>query len=122
MPKPSRRPKRKRPIEEIPSSVSLEVISLVRQGGRITKKRIIEKTEFDPRASPIIFPDDDVLPAPNFEADPLTPKEMLRDNESEGLVQDAASCSVSVSFIQAPRHHTLTALPGQIGGVDSTSP
>lgn len=88
--------KRKRPPEERASSVSLEVISLVRTtGGRYTKKRIVEKTDFDPRASPITFPDDDVLPAPAPQADPST----FTDNASEEPSPSTTSRSVSVSFL-----------------------
>ena len=60
MRQPSRASKRKRPPEEMPSSISLEVISVIRRGGRITKKRVIKKKDFDPRASPIIFSDDHI--------------------------------------------------------------
>ena len=93
MPK-SRSNKRKRPPEERPSSISLEVISLVQRGNRFVKKRVIEKTDFDPRAPPITFPDDDVLPAAAPPADPSS----FADASSE-TSPNATSRSVSVRFL-----------------------
>ena len=87
--------KRKRPLEEIPSSISLEVISIVRQDGCRIKKRIVEKTDFDPRASPMNFSDDKIIPVPDLQVDPLLP----RDDTSEELPNNITSRSVSVSFL-----------------------
>jgi len=114
MPQPSRSKagKRKRPPEHVPSSLSLEVVSLVRIGssrGRATKKRVIEKMEFDHPSSPITFPDDDnddSPPAPSSQVDP--PDSV--DDDPAGLASDVASHSVSVSVLCA-RHltrHPLT--------------
>ena len=54
--------KRKRAPELFPSSATLEVISVVRQGGTVVKKRIVETTNIDPRIPPPSFPDDDFIP------------------------------------------------------------
>jgi hypothetical protein len=87
--------KRKRSPEEIPTPQTLEVISFVRRGDKVVKKRVIEKMDVDPTTSPILFPDDDVLPAPSSQVDPSAPS----DDADEGPFSDAASQSVSVSPI-----------------------
>lgn len=104
MRQPSLAKKRKRPLEEVPSSLSLEVVSLVRRGGHVTKKRVIEKRDFDPRASPVIFPNDDILPTPSSQARPTAPTPRSRAVPSNPVVDtskepspDAISRSVSVS-------------------------
>ena len=91
----SRSSKRKRPPEERPSSISLEVISFVQQDGRFIKKRVVEKTDFDPRAPPLTFPDDDVLPAAAPPADPSS----FADTSSE-TSPHTTSRSVSVRFLR----------------------
>lgn len=100
--------KRKRPLEEVPSSLSLEVISLVRRGGRVTKKRVIEKRDFDPRASPVIFPNDEILPTPSSQARHAAPTPHSRavpstpvGGTSKEPLPDATSRSVSVSCFLA---------------------
>ena len=105
MPQPSRprTGKRKKPPEEVPSSLSLEVVSLVRVGssrGRATKKRIVEKFDFDPPSSPITFPDyddDNTPPAPGSQVDPLN----STDDESVKHISNAASHSVSVGMLRS---------------------
>ena len=43
----------------MPSSATLEVISIVRNGSRAVKKRIVETTSVDPRIPPLpSFPGD----------------------------------------------------------------
>ena len=86
--------KRKTPPEEVPSSQTLEVISFVRRGDTVSKKRTIEKVDFDPMASPIIFPNDDVLPAPGLQAGPS----VSAGGAPEEPSSEAASCSVSVAL------------------------
>ena len=111
MPQPSRSKtgKRKRPPEQAPSSLSLEVISIVRVGsgrGRATKKRIIETIDFDRPSSPITFPDnddDDTPPAPDS---PVDPSDSVGGESAE--LADATSRSVSVSVF-CVRH--VTRLP-----------
>ena len=93
MPRPPGRPKKL--LGEVPSSQSFEFVSHVRRGGKVVKKRTIEKTDFDPQASPIIFPDDDVLPALCSQVDPPDPA----SDASEGPSSDAASRSVSVKYV-----------------------
>ena len=96
MPRPSARgSKRKKPLEEIPSSQSLEFVSHIQRGDRVVKKRTIEKTNFDPPTSPITFPNDDVLPAPGLQVDPSK----SASNAFEGPSSDAASRSVSVKSV-----------------------
>jgi len=110
MPRQPRTSKRKRPPEEVPSSISLEVISLVQKGGRITKKRVFEKTGFDPRASPLTFPDGAVLPAPftfpNDDALPTPSSQVDSSTPVDGVFKepspDATSRSVSVRFFCLP--------------------
>jgi len=96
--------KRKRPPEHLPSPLSLEVVSLVRVGssrGRATKKRVVEKMDFDPPSSPITFPGDDdnnnTPPEPGSQADPSNSV----DNESVEQSCEAVSHSVSVSVLHA---------------------
>lgn len=129
MPRTPRGPKRKRPPEELASSASLEVITIVRTGNRTNKKRIVEGTKFDPCPPPSVFnfdavpdlstlPDLNTFPAPSSDADPPQPP----DNPSaskEGSSR-ATSRSVSVSCCHVTHRHLLT-LPGPAGGVDPTS-
>jgi len=124
MPQPPRRGnKRKRPPEELPSSVSLEVVSLHRQGGRIVKKRVVEKME---RPPPITLPNA-VLPALGLQAGPSIPADNILDepfptDNTRKASPEATSRSVSVSFFPVPRHHHLfTFLADQSARVDSVS-
>ena len=82
----SRSTKRKRiRPEEMPSSASREVVSLIRDGGRVTKKRIIEGTDFDPRIS--IFSPDEEKALPIL-GSPLDPSEF---SEKQGTSKEGAS-------------------------------
>ena len=90
---PARGGKRKRPPEERPSPQTLEVISFIRRGEEVVKKRTIEKRDFDPMAPSIVFPDDDVLPTPSSQTDP-SPADDAAEESSSGY----ASRSVSVSL------------------------
>jgi len=95
--------KRRRPPEHLPSPLSLEVVSIVRVGssrGRATKKRVVEKMDFDPPTSPITFPgddDDDTPPEPGSQAGPSNSV----DNESVEQSPEAVSHSVSVGVLHA---------------------
>ena len=62
MPRQPSRPRKRKAPEDIPSSATQEVISVVRKGNHIIKKRIVEGTVADPRASHLSFPDDAVRP------------------------------------------------------------
>ena len=102
---PQRSNKHKRPPLELPSSLSLEVISLVRRGGsHPTKKQVVEKLDLEPPVSPITFPDDDVLPAPSPPEDPSD----HTDDVSAEPSSDTMSRSVSVSVFCV---HRITHLP-----------
>ena len=95
---PSRASKCKRPPEDISSSVSLEVVSLIQHSGCVTKKWIIMKMDFDPQALPIAFPNDKVLPispTPGLQEDPF----MLADNAFKEPPPDATSCLTLVNFL-----------------------
>lgn len=104
MPQPSRSKKRKRVPEEFPSSATLEVIAVVRRNGLVTKKRTIEKTDFDPRASSAYFPDnDDTLPSLGSQAVPQSDSDVSFDSP-----HIFPSRSVSVGVPRLPRHHPFT--------------
>lgn len=99
-PRPGKR--RKPPVEEMPSALSVEVISLIQRGGRTTKKRIVEGMVFDSLAP--LF-DDDVLPASGSQSNPSTLADNAlerpstpTDDASEEPSPEAPSHSVSVSF------------------------
>ena len=94
MPRQPQGSKRKRPPEEMPSSQTLEFVSHVRRGNRVVKQRTVEKMEFQAVDSFVVFPDDDVLPAPSLQSDPSNPA----DGTSADTSSDAASRSVSVSL------------------------
>ena len=99
MPRQPPRRGRKRAPEEVPSSATREVIAIIREGPRITKKRLVEESTIDPRASPFSFPDDDTLNALASEMDSFEPS-----NEKGGSEQpfpNITSRSVSVSAICA---------------------
>ena len=90
------------------SSQTFEFISCVRCGDKVVKKRTVEKTDFDPACSPIIFPDDDVLPSPGSQEDPSEPViKTIKDPSS-----DAASRSVSVNPV-SPCHVISRSYPSQ---------
>ena len=92
---PPRGSKRKRlEVEEMPSPQTLEFISHVRRGDKVVKKRTLEKVGFDPVSSPVVFPDDDVLPAPGSQVERPEPA----GDASDGPSSDAGSRSVSVNL------------------------
>jgi len=93
-----RRGKRKRPPEQVPSSSSLEVFSSVRRGGRATKKRAVEKLDYE-LPSPVAPPDDNVLLDHSSQPDPST---------SVDITDIATSRSVSVSVVFVLPRHLLT--------------
>lgn len=98
--------KRKRPPAEFPSSISLEVISVVRTGNRFSKKRVVEATKFNPRASPIPLFEDD-LRASTSQADSSPPLDGS-DAPNEHYIRNASrSVSVSVSL----PHHVVNHRP-----------
>ena len=61
--------KRKKPLDEMPSSQTLEFVSHVRRGDRVVKKRTIEKMNVELDNPPIVFPNDNVSPAPYSQVD-----------------------------------------------------
>ena len=91
---PSQGTKRKKPLDEMPSSQTLEFVFHVRRGGNVIKKRTIEKMNADLGTPPIVFPDDDVLPAPYSQVDPPEPT----DDASGGPSAETTSRSGSVSL------------------------
>ena len=106
MPRHSRAKWKKAP-EEMPSSATREVISIARKGGRITKKRIIEATAVDPRASPLPSPDDTPTSQVDY-SQSLRPRAgrarpSNKQDMSKELSPSGKSCSVSVSAIHV-RH------------------
>ena len=94
---PPRTKKRKRPPEEIASPASLEVIAVVRQGGRVTKKRTIEKTKFDPRVSPSLPNDIETLSSPTLQT-PLEPSDKSKPSGESSTGAQSRSVSVSASY------------------------
>ena len=94
---PPRTKKRKRPPEEIASPASLEVIAVVRQGGRITKKQTIEKTKFDPRVSPSLPNDIETLSSPTLQT-PLEPSDKSKPSGESSTGAQSRSVSVSASY------------------------
>jgi hypothetical protein len=98
--------KRKRPPEEIASSASLEVIAVDNRGGRLTKKRTIEKTKFELRVSPSLPDNVETLSSPVSRVDLEPPGE---PDAPKGSPTSAPSRSVSVSTSHA--RHVIACLP-----------
>ena len=73
----------------MPSSATREVIAIVREGPRITKKQLVKESTIDPRASPFSFPDDDTLDALASEMDSFKPS-----NEKGGSEQPLSKIQV----------------------------
>ena len=94
--------------EQIASSATLEVISTKKEGGRAAKKRILEATESDPRASPLPSPIGDSL---HSQFDPSQPS----DKKNKPNVSRSVSVSVSGSASSSLSH----LFAGQSTGVDS---
>ena len=94
MPQP-RRPKRPHPPDVYPSPVSVEYVSFAREGnGRVTKKRVVEKTKFDTRP---LFDIDSLFP-PAHPDPPLTDVDMEPTGDpSTDPKGDSARRAVSVS-------------------------
>ena len=91
----------------MPSSQTFESI-YVRREDKVIKKRIVEKTKSDSASSPIVFPDDDVLPALGSQAGPSEPAA----DTFEGPSSDAASRSISVNPV-SPCHIIFHSYPSQ---------
>ena len=106
----------------MPSSATLEVFSLARDGARRTK-RTIQATDFDPRLS-IFSPDDEnTLPILASQADPSqsSGRQDTPTGASNGLSTSNPSRSVSVSLPHV-RHviSPFTPLPGANPGMAPT--
>jgi hypothetical protein len=111
-PPTTRKGKRKRLPEQVPSAMSLEVISLVRQGDHVSKKRIIEATPFDLRASPTSFPAGDIhfTSSSHPSASGSHPSESFEEPDVfEQLFTDPTGRSVSVSDLN--HCHVITRSP-----------
>ena len=109
MRQPSRSTKRKRfQPEDLPSSATREVFSIVRKGGRVTQKRIIEGTDFDPRTSTFSLDDGGVLPILVAQADPSEPSGKHYTSKEPPLGNPSRSVSVSLSCVQHVITHSST--------------
>ena len=95
MRQPRRSQKRKRPPEDMPSSATVEIITVMRDGNRLKKKRIVEKAEFDPTSVPFSLPDVDGFSTPLFQEEPSQPP----DDNSNETTPAVASRSVSVRIL-----------------------
>lgn len=106
---------RKRPPDEMPSSATREHITVIREGGRIIKKRIIEATEVDPRTPPIPSPDDTL----DLGVDPLQPSNEpgTFKKSPSGNVSRSVSVSATRVFATSSFAHPLL---DQNRGVDQT--
>ena len=105
-PPPPQKRGRKKAHAEMASSVTQEVIAVVRKGSHITKKRVIEKIDIKSRASPFSLPDDDLLDALSSQMEPS--QSSNKQNTSKQLPSGGASCSVSVSVSPClPRQHSF---------------
>ena len=110
---PPRRPLKRAPPQDVyPSSMSVEFVSFTQdRNGRVTKKRVIEKTKSDTRP---IFDIDHSFPPAN--ADPLQvdidgPAELQADSSVDPK-QDPVKRVVSVSLlfschVRAPHSHAM---------------
>ena len=113
-PSTRRPPKRRLPPEEYPSSMSVEYISVTRQGGRINKKRVIE-TKADMRPFDTDPEDDNSCPPANADT-PQVPQAVPKSSAQQKVKSKASakpnanppSRAVSVSRLFLPRHHQLT--------------
>ena len=96
----------------MPSSATLEVISIVRKGGRIVKKRIVESAGVDPRIPPPSFPDDTLSP----QVDHLQPlNEQASKQETTGepsLNNPSRSGTVSAAYITSATSTPVHLPPG----------
>lgn len=118
MPRQPRGSKRKRPPEEMPSSHTLEFSSHIRRGDSVVRKRTVEKMDFHAVDSLIVFPDDDVLPAPGSQSDPSTLADDIPGDASSDIASSSVSVSSSFTCHVIPAH----ASRGQDTGVDAVSP
>ena len=84
------RSSRKRPFEEFPSHASVEIVTLSRDDGRISKKRVIEKALFDP-------------PAPSVASDVPELNDLAGENSSPMEDPKYRSRPVSVSVLLSQR-------------------
>ena len=94
---------------EVASSATREVIAVVREGSRIIKKRLVEKSELDQCSSPSSFLDDDTFDVFASQADTSRPS-----NEQDAykkLPRGNKSRSVSVSATRACHVNSRLPLP-----------
>ena len=99
-PRPRKRGRKKAPVE-MPSSVTWEVIAVVRKGSHIIKKRKIKRVDINSRDSP-----PPLLDALSSQAEPSQ-----SSNTSKQLPSAGTSRSVSVSAPPClPRRHSFTLL------------
>ena len=105
---PSQGNKRKKSLGEMPSSQTLEFVSHVRCGDKVVKKRTIEKMNVDLSTPPIIFPDDDVLPAPYSHVDPAEPADDAPGGSSADTASRSASVSLPFCATSLPTHPSQT--------------
>jgi len=95
-PSTRRPPKRPPPLEEYPSPFSVEYISVSREGGRIVKKRVLEKTKFDTHPLPETNPATEYT-FPLVDAGTLQASEDVSTEQKASTVSRAVSVSVPFS-------------------------
>ena len=104
-PQPQKRGQKKAPVE-MPSSVTREVIAVVRKGSHIIKKRKIKRVDINSRDLPPPLPDGNLLDALSSQAEPSQ-----SSNTSKQLPSAGTSRSVLVSAPPClPRRHSFTLL------------
>ena len=95
MPQPG---KRKRALQELPSSATREIVSYVRKDGRLTKKRALEAVRVDPRAPPLPICEHGSLASEVAPSQPSDNKDKpQKQDASKGQQPGNKSRSVSVS-------------------------
>lgn len=103
MPQPSRTRRRSKFPEEMPSFATREVVGVTRKNGRVTKKRVVERTPYDTRPSALSLPEiNTLLPitedsAPGSQASVSQPSNKQDKSKRPSPSNTSRSVSVSVT-------------------------
>ena len=102
----------------MPSSQTLEFVSHIWHGDSVIRKQTVKKMDFHVVDSLIVFPDDNVLPAPGSQSDPSTLPDNIPGDTSSDIASSLVLVSSSFTCHIIPAH----ASQGQDTGVDAVPP